>query len=154
MERFQQPNSDMCFVCGRSNPKGLYLTFYDNGENEVYTATTLGDEFQGFPGVVHGGILASILDELVGRVATIKDHHRLMMSVTLQVKYRLPTPTNTPLEFVGRIVRLRGSLGKAVGMCYLPDGRLSCESEMTMIDVPEALWKEMDVETLGWRVDS
>ena len=153
MERNLQPNSDMCFICGRKNPKGLYLTFYDNGENEVYTECTLSDDYQGYPGIAHGGIIAAILDEVVGRVSMISDHHHLMMSVTLQVKYRHPTPTHTPLKFVGRIVRLRGRLGKAVGMCYLPDGTLTAESEMTLADVPQEFIAGVDMEALGWRMD-
>ena len=78
----------MCFVCGRENPVGLYMTFYDNGDNEVYSDYTVADHYQGYPGVVHGGIVAAMLDEAVGRVAMITDHHHFMMSVNLEVKLK------------------------------------------------------------------
>lgn len=149
----KQPNSDYCFVCGRKNPKGLYLTFYDNGENEVQTDFKLGDDYQGYPGVVHGGIVAAILDEVVGRVAMIHDHHHLMMSVVLQVKYRHPVPTHTDLRAVGRVVRLRGRLGKAEGGIYLPDGTLAAEAELTLADVPAELLGDASHAELGWYVD-
>ncbi len=152
--RNRQPNSRMCFICGRDNPVGLYMTFYDNGENEVYSDYTVADHYQGYPGVVHGGIVAAMLDEVVGRVAMIKDHHHLMMSVKLEVKYRHPVPTETPLKVVGRIVHLRGRLGKAVGELYLPNGTIAAESVMTLADVPAALLGEgLNLEALGWRVD-
>ena len=149
-----QPNSDMCFICGRKNPAGLYMKFFDNGENEVYSEYTVPDHYQGYPGIVHGGIVASMLDEAVARVSMIGDHHHLMMSVKLEVKYRHPTPTETPLRIVGRIVKLRGRLGKAVGGVYLPDGTLTAESEMTLADIPqEVLSAGLNFEALGWRVD-
>lgn len=144
----------MCFICGRDNPVGLYMRFYDNGENEVYSHYTVADHFQGYPGVVHGGIVAAMLDEVVGRVSVIGDHHHLMMSVKLEVKYRHPVPTETPLAVVGRIERLRGRLGKAVGELHLPDGLIAAEAAMTLADVPqEILGETLDLARLGWRVD-
>jgi len=121
----KQPNSDMCFVCGRNNPAGLYLTFYDNGE-----------------------------DEVVGRVAIIGDHHHFMVSVKLQVLYRHPVPTETPLKIRGRIVRLRGRLGKAQGEVILPDGRVACEAAITLADVPAEILSVASFAELGWHVDS
>ncbi|MEM7031870.1 MAG: PaaI family thioesterase [Chloroflexota bacterium] len=131
------------------------MRFYDNGENEVYSDYTVADHFQGYPGIVHGGIVAAMLDEVVGRVSVISDHHHLMMSVKLAVKYRHPVPTETSLKVVGRIERLRGRLGKAVGELYLPDGTIAAEAALTLADVPKEIWGErVDLESLGWRVDN
>ena len=149
----KQPNSNFCFVCGRKNPRGLYMTFYDNGEDEVYAEYTVSEDYQGYPGIVHGGVQAAILDEIVGRVAMIEDHHHFMMSVKLEVKYRHPVPTETPLRFVGRLVKLRGRLGQAVGEILLPDGTLATEAFMTLADVPAEMRARGDLEALGWRVD-
>lgn len=151
--RNRQPNSDYCFVCGRSNPRGLYMTFYDNGENEVISDYTVADVYQGYPGVVHGGIVAAMLDEVVGRVSMIGDPHHFMMSVKLEVKYRHPVPTETPLRVVGRIVRLRGRLGKAVGEIWLPDGTLVAESALTLADLPAELLPDTNLDALGWYID-
>ncbi len=151
--RKRQPNSDYCFVCGRKNPRGLYMVFYDNEENEVCSEYTVPDTYQGYPGIVHGGVVAAMLDEVVGRVAMIGDHHRFMMSVKLQVKYRHPVPTETPLLIVGRILRLRGRLGRAVGEIRLPDGSVAAESEMTLVDVPAEIIDNANLAALGWYVD-
>ncbi|MCA9995784.1 MAG: PaaI family thioesterase [Anaerolineales bacterium] len=129
------------------------MSFYDNGQNEVYADYTVPDAFQGYPGVVHGGVVAAMLDEVVARVAMIADHHHFMMSVKLEVKYRHPVPTEVPLHIVGRIERLRGRLGKAVGEIYLPDGQLAAESAMTLADVPLELLQHTNLEALGWRID-
>jgi uncharacterized protein (TIGR00369 family) len=149
----KQPNSDHCFICGRKNPHGLYMTFYDNGENEVFSEYTVTEDYQSYPGIVHGGIVAAMLDEVVGRVSMIGDHHHFMMSVKLEVKYRHPVPTNTPLKIIGRIVKLRGRLGQAVGQVILPDGTVAAESAMTLADVPATMLAGADLEALGWRID-
>ncbi len=148
-----QPNSDYCFICGRNNPHGLYVRFCDNGRNEVYANPIVPDAYQGYPGIVHGGIVAALLDEAVGRVALIEDHHHFMMSVKLEVKFRHPVPTETPLKIIGRIERMRGRLGKAVGLLQLPDGTLAAESAMTLADVPSELVEGIDLDALGWYVD-
>ncbi len=149
----KQPNSDMCFVCGRKNPVGLYMSFYDNGRDEVFCEYTVAERYQGYPGIVHGGIQASILDEVVGRVAMIGDHHHFMVSVKLQVLYRHPVPVATPLKITGRIIRLRGRLGKAQGEITLPDGTIACEAAITLADVPVDLQARTNPSLLNWQVD-
>ena len=151
--RNRQPNSEMCFVCGRSNPVGLYMKFSDDGESEVSSEYTVPSHYQGFPGVVHGGVIAAMLDEAIGRVSVIGDHHHLMMSVKLQVKYRHPVPVEVPLTVVARIVRLRGRLGLARGEVLLPDGTVACDAEMSLADVPADIQLDIEGEELGWRID-
>lgn len=110
--------------------------------------------YQGYPGIVHGGIVAAMLDEVVGRVAMLGDHHHFMMSVRMEVKYRHPVPTETPLRITGRIVGLRGRLGKAAGEIALPDGTVAAEAVLTLADVPQEMLANANLEALGWRVDS
>ena len=154
MNRIKQPNSDMCFVCGRKNPVGLYMAFYDNGEDEVHSEYTVPERYQSYPGMVHGGVLAAMLDEVVARVSMIGDPHHFMMSVKLQVLYRQPVPVETPIRVVGRIIRLRGRLGKAEGRIILPDESVACESQMTLADIPAELMTDTHFALLGWAVDA
>ena len=149
----KQPNSEMCFVCGRKNPVGLYMRFHDNGESEVVSGFTVPEHYQGYPGIVHGGVVAAMLDEVVARVSMIGDPHHFMMSVKLAILYRHPVPVSTPLKIIGKIVRLRGRLGKAEGKIYLPDGTLACEAAMTLADIPEELLTSTNRALLNWKVD-
>jgi uncharacterized protein (TIGR00369 family) len=149
----RQPNSKMCFVCGRDNPVGLYMRFEDNGRDEVVSEYTVPERYQGYPGIVHGGVLASMLDEVVGRVSMIGDAHHFMMSVKLAILYRHPVPVKTPLRVVGKIIRLRGRLGKAEGTIRLPDGTIACEATMTLADIPEELLSKENLSRLKWKVD-
>jgi len=149
----KQPNSEMCFACGRSNPVGLYMQFYDDGELEVHCDYTVPAHYQGYPGIVHGGVVAAMLDEIVARVAMIGDPHHFMMSVRLQILYRHPVPVETPLQVVARILRMRGRLGKAEGQIILPDGTVAAESLMSLADVPTELLASTNPALLNWKVD-
>jgi acyl-coenzyme A thioesterase PaaI-like protein len=149
----KQPNSEMCFVCGRSNPVGLYMQFHDDGELEVFSEYSVPAHYQGYPGIVHGGVVAAMLDEVVARVSMIGDPHHFMMSVTLQIRYRQPVPVETPLRVVGRILRLRGRLGKAEGRILLPDGTVAAESHMSLADVPGEMLDSANPALLNWKVD-
>ena len=155
MESFTrlQPNSEMCFGCGRANPVGLYMKFRDDGVDRVCSEYTVAQRYQGYPGLVHGGVLATMLDEAVARVSFIGDPHHFMMSVKLQVAFRHPVPVDTPLRVVGRIVKLRGRLGKAVGEVILPDGTVAAEAECTLADIPAALMDKTHLALLAWRAD-
>jgi len=149
----KQPNASMCFVCGRDNPIGLHMQFFDDGEGMVVSKITPADHFEGYPGVLHGGILATILDEVVGRVAMVKDHHRFMMTVKLLTKYRHPVPMGQELTAIGRAVRIGGRIGKAEGEIVLADGTIACEAEMALADMPSELASESRVNRLEWKVD-
>ena len=149
---FRQPNSRDCFVCGLKNPVGLKLTFYDDGVDQVRCEYAIPAEYQGYPGVAHGGIVAAILDEVVGRVAMIGDHTHFMMTVKMEIKYRQPVPVETPLVITGKKIKIRGRLGQARGEVLLPGGEVAAEAQLTLADLPEAFRIEGNLEELGWKV--
>jgi acyl-coenzyme A thioesterase PaaI-like protein len=67
--KIKQPNSKMCFICGLENPVGLHLHIYETDPGVVETTYTAPEHFQGYPGVLHGGIVGALIDEIAGRVA-------------------------------------------------------------------------------------
>ena len=149
----KQPNASMCYICGRDNPAGLGMDFYDDGEGMVKSIVTPADHFQGYPGVLHGGVVAAILDEVVGRSTMSTDHHRFMMTVNMTVQYRHPVPIGQELIAVGKVVRLKGRLGKAEGQIILADGTVACEAQLTLANMPAELADEARLAALNWRVD-
>jgi acyl-coenzyme A thioesterase PaaI-like protein len=150
----KQPNSKHCFVCGVENPVGLQLHFYDNDEDQVFADYIVPDHFQGYPGVVHGGILATMLDELMGRAVMAGDPNRFMYSAKLEVRYRKPVPTGQPLHLVGKFIRRRGRVAISHAEVWLEDGTLGAEAEGTLVDLPESHVDEKELEAFGWRVYS
>ena len=64
----RQPVSRTCFVCGRKPSIGLKMEWFNcPEEGKVKAALTIPEQFNGYPGFVHGGIIAAILDETSGR---------------------------------------------------------------------------------------
>jgi acyl-coenzyme A thioesterase PaaI-like protein len=151
-ERAKQPNSRNCFVCGLENPVGLRLAFYGVAPDEVVSEIVLPAHYQGYPGVVHGGIVASMLDEIVGRAAMGGEETRFMMTARLQIRYRKPVPIEQPLRLMGKLVQRRGKVSEARGELWLPDGSLGAEADALLVDLPEMPGEPVDWESLGWKV--
>ena len=151
----KQPNSRMCFLCGRENPVGLHLAFYENPETEqVEVNFTVPKEFQGYPGVVHGGIVAAVLDETAGRAVMLgQSDENLMATLRLTLRYRRPTPIETPLIAVGWVERLGSRGAKVAGEIRLSDGTVTAECEATVAPVPEEFNSAWESEKVFWKVD-
>jgi uncharacterized protein (TIGR00369 family) len=139
-------------VCGLESPIGLRLTFADDGIGEVRCEYVIRPEYQGYPGIAHGGIVAAILDEVVGRVALIGDPNHFMMTVRMEITYRQPVPVDTKLTIVGRPVRMGGRRARAAGEVRLPDGSVAVEAALTLVGVPERLRADGALDALGWKV--
>jgi uncharacterized protein (TIGR00369 family) len=148
----KQPNSRQCFVCGVENPYGLHLQFFDDGEDRVLAEYTVEERFQGYPGTVHGGIIASMLDEVLGRTLMAGDPNHFFVSAKLTVRYRKSVPIGQPLRLTGKLVRERGRTAVAQAELRLPDGSIGAEAEAILVDAPFRLTDAMDLETLGWKV--
>lgn len=96
-----------CFVCGNANPDGMHLKFtYDEKRNCFVCRFRLGKRFTGPPGHCHGGIIAAILDDAMGKVNRLRDVVALTSQIT--VDYLKPVPLNKPLRVESREVRVRG----------------------------------------------
>ncbi len=150
----KQPASRMCFVCGKQNPFGLKLDIYTDAERrEVRAEVTLGENYQGYPGVVHGGIVSAILDEVSGRAVLIDgDADNLMMTLKLEIRYRNPTPTNTPLVVVGTATRPGRSHARVHGEIRLADGTVTAEADALLARPPESVRQSWEAEKVYWKV--
>ncbi len=149
-----QASSRHCFVCGVENTHGLHLVFKQTGPGEVSADFTAPEHFQGYPGVVHGGIVAAMLDEISGRAHMGDDPNkpRFMFTARLELRYRKNVPVGQPLHLVGKALKSKGRTATASGQIYAPDGTLLAEAEALLVDVPgEALDADV-LEALGWRV--
>lgn len=151
-KRVKQPNSNHCFACGLDNPHGLALSFYELGPDRLESRYSVPDRFEGYPGIVHGGIIASMLDEIVSRTAMIGQHDEFMMTARLEIKYRQPVPTHVELQLLGFLARRKGRTAFARGEVRLPDGTLGAEAEATLIRMPGGPHAPDLLKSLGWRV--
>jgi uncharacterized protein (TIGR00369 family) len=144
----------MCFLCGMQNPVGLKLAFYEDPDAEqVRTEFTIPDEYQGYPGIVHGGIVAAILDEIAGRAVMIEGgDENLMATLRLTIRYRRPTPTQTPLTAIGQVKRMSRTKARVIGEIHLPDDTVTAECEAILANVPEEFQARWEPEKAYWKV--
>ena len=153
MPKLKQPNSKMCFVCGLENPLGLKLHIYQTEPGVIETSYTAPDHFQGYPGVLHGGITATILDEISGR-AHMGDpsQPRFMYTGKMEVKYRKNVPTGVLLKIVGKAGKSRKRTAEGWAGIYHPDGTLLAEASTLLFDLPQDAIDAEDLDALGWKV--
>ena len=152
-DKIKQPNSRHCFICGLENPVGLKLKIYQTGPGEIETTYTAPEHFQGYPGVLHGGIVASILDEISGR-AHMGDpsEPRFMFTGKLEVKFRKNVPIGQPLKIIGRAGKSRGKMAEGWAGNYDQEGTLLAEATTLLVNVPGEMLDMSILEELGWKV--
>src|ERR1700761_6231455 len=97
-----------CFVCGTDNARGLGLAPEREGR-KVVARFTPDDAQRGFSSVVHGGITASVLDEVVGVAVGLRDGGKCA-TVSLTVDYRRPLAVGVEVRVEGWYVRRQGRL--------------------------------------------
>lgn len=127
----KQPNSRYCFLCGLQNGKGLHLAFYQDDKNRVIVHLTPDQEYQGYPGVLHGGIVSALLDETIGRALVSRDIWA--MTAELCVRFVRPVPLGQPITVIGEMVRLRSRTMEGRGEIRLADGTLAASAEAKYI---------------------
>lgn len=147
-----QPNSRHCFVCGLENHFGLKLRFYETGPGEVTAEYAVPEHFQGYPGVVHGGIVTAMLDEAAGRAHLNGEYTRFMFTGKIEIRFRQNVPIGKPLKIVGRVEKSKSRMASSTGTIIGPDGKVLAEAKILLIDLPEEEVRKVDLDALGWRV--
>jgi len=108
---------------------GLHLKFNEQGENYI-TTFTAGPEHQGYDGIMHGGLVSTILDEVMAGSLYAKGLNAV--TAKLEVRFRKPTPIGQQLTIIGKIVGRRGNMYELVGEITLPDGTITAQGKATV----------------------
>ena len=115
-----------CFSCGPDNPISLKLKFRE--EDGRYCSDFVAQEVhQSYDGIVHGGIISTLLDEIMGGYLYAKGYKAV--TAKLEVRYRKPTPIGTHLNIQGWIVGNRGSMYDLASQITLDDGTVTAEGK-------------------------
>lgn len=117
-------NEGFCFGCGVNNPIGLKLKFTHEGET-LRSDFTPDKNHQGWPGLLHGGILVCLLDEVMSNAAYATGNTCLTASITIRQKK--PVKVGIPLVITARITRHRKKLIETEGRICLKDGTVVAE---------------------------
>ncbi|MGD9116644.1 MAG: PaaI family thioesterase [Dehalococcoidia bacterium] len=124
--------SDLCFACGPKNPIGLKLKFAWDGK-EARAEFTPGQYHQGWSKLVHGGIMATLLDEAMSYAALYSGVNSL--TARLQTRFRMPLPIDQPLTVIGAVTKQTKRLVETRAELRLKDGTVAAEGTATMFIV-------------------
>ena len=137
----------LCFACGPRNPYGLKLHMERDG-NRVVSKFTALEEYQGFPGYLHGGVITALLDEVMSRVSMIT-HNRWSMTAGIDVHFRKPVFIGQEVTAVAEHLETSRRMVTAKAELLLPEGNVAARATGRFFFVPEERLAEMTSEYPG-----
>ena len=121
-----------CFVCGENNPNGLRLGFAIDKEKQTLKATFVASPtYQGYDGIIHGGIISTLLDEAMAKL--VYELGYTAVTASLEVRFKRPAPILEPLHVYGEIVEVNKRLIRARAKVMKEDGILLAEGKSTLL---------------------
>jgi len=129
-----------CFGCGDLNPQGLHLSFRIEGRRAIAEFTP-SPVHQGWPGVVHGGLVAALLDEAMGWALVAVD--AWAVTAKLELRLRHPLAVGTPVQVSAQVANDRGRTLELRGEIRDGEGRLLAEAEAVFVRAPQEREQEL-----------
>ena len=129
------PGARQCFACGDDNPIGMHLEGIRREGEEVRATLRPRAEFQSYPGMLHGGLSATALDEMMG-YAAILIAGTWSATARMEVRFRAPVPYDLPLELVGGVAEARSGRVRAWARLHLPDGGVAVSATGLLVPLP------------------
>jgi acyl-coenzyme A thioesterase PaaI-like protein len=120
-----------CFVCGKHNPDGLHLDFEPEGVSGVRTTCVIPQRFQGFAGIAHGGILATILDECMVHAVWLQGI--TAVTARLEVRLRRPVGLGERVTFRAAVRRESARGFEVASHAELEDGTVVAEGKALLV---------------------
>jgi uncharacterized protein (TIGR00369 family) len=112
-----------CFVCGKNNPNGLRLSFgIDKEKQTLKTIFVASPTYQGWDGIVHGGILSTLLDEAMANLVYELGYQAVTAS--MEIKFKKPAPILEPLLVYGEVTEVSKRLIRAKARIAKEDGTI------------------------------
>ena len=142
MAMLELPHTRGCLVCGQSNPHGLKLhLFVEPSTGAVRVDFTPRPEHIGFEGIVHGGILATVIDEAMVWAATWAGK-RFCVCAELTVRYQKIAPVGEPLTFEAIVKTSRSRLIETTCIVRNRSNEMAVEATGKYIPVAEVRSRE------------
>ena len=130
-----------CFACGELNAHGLHLELHA-GEGRCWTELELPRRFEGWEGIAHGGIVSTILDEVMAWAIVEQDAWGVTARMT--VEFRRPVRVATRIRAEGWVVRARRRVIETAGRIIdLETGAELATAEATYVAAPEERKREL-----------
>ena len=130
---FAHTAQNRCFGCGPANPAGLHLEFMLAEDGAVLCDVQVPDTFEGPSGFLHGGIIATLLDETMSKA--VRSHNVVGMTRHMEVDYKRPVPSCAPIRLEGRLYHHEGRKHWAEASILDPAGDVLAHSKGLFIEV-------------------
>ncbi len=125
-------DNDMCYACGKKNENGLHLEFLFFEQERIIETTFLPSSFhQGWEGVVHGGIIATVMDEAMAKLIHFLGYHALTAS--LDIRFKDAAKTLESLKVRAEVTRFTKRLIFAKAVANREDGKLIAEAHAKLM---------------------
>ncbi len=129
-----------CFVCGDNNSIGLKARFYfDN--SKASTEYTAEKRFEGYLGVFHGGITATLLDEVMIKALLAEDIYA--MTVEMTIRFKKAVYTGEKLYFEGELISNRGRLYNTIGQVKNDSGEIVASATGKYLEVKKEMMDQL-----------
>jgi uncharacterized protein (TIGR00369 family) len=122
-----------CFGCGQANPMGLHLEFMLADDGAVVSVASIPDTYEGPRGYVHGGIIATLLDETMSKA--VRSHNVIGMTRHMEVDYKHPVPSCAPIRLEGRVNHHEGRKHWAEAHILNAEGTVLAHSKGLFIEM-------------------
>ncbi|HHB75300.1 MAG TPA: PaaI family thioesterase [Desulfobulbus sp.] len=143
----------MCFVCGLKNDFGLKSSFFELESEELLAIFQPAEEHQGYPGRLHGGLAATILDETIGRSIMISTSDTIWgVTVEFSMRLKKPVPMDGEIRVVARTLKENKRFFEGSGKILLPDGGIAVQATGRYLKVDIDKIADFDFEEQQWGV--
>ncbi len=130
-----------CFACGDLNAQGIRMVIHIEPDRS-WSDLVLGPGFQGWEGIAHGGILATLLDEAMAWA--IASREAFALTARMSIEYRRPVHVATPLRVEGRVIEMKRRLIRAeAAVLDRATGDVCARAEGVYLTIPESQQQEL-----------
>lgn len=91
----------LCFVCGQENRQGMHISFKTAHSGKAWADVVIPREYQGYTRITHGGIVATLLDEVMAKACLAAGLDAFTAEIT--VKFLKPLPVESPVRVEGTV---------------------------------------------------
>ncbi|NIS60943.1 MAG: hotdog fold thioesterase [Proteobacteria bacterium] len=121
-----------CWICGEKNPGGFQLKFdLNKNERTMRTSFIPTETYQGYDGIVHGGILSALLDEAMAKLAFELGYNAV--TAMLKIRFKSPARVKEKLVVRGEIIDVNRRLVLAKATIHREDGTLIAEGDSKLV---------------------
>lgn len=123
---------DKCFVCGDQNPNGLKAKFFARDDGSVISEIVADYRFQGYKDIIHGGVVFSMLDEVM--VKAVLARGIFALTAEMKIKFRLPVKVGDKIVFTGTVTSTSHHLYRTIGEAVNQRGEVVATANATYLE--------------------